>query len=106
MLSFTDNLMRGNETQPPSGRTHSMRCSEAIQFATVSRPAASSSSTSCQRFGWREPGALVCASSSSNISCGLRASAASVTICMVRAACSPPITAVLALGQLNRKRGE
>jgi hypothetical protein len=35
----------------------------------------------------------------------LRASAASVTICMVRAACSPPMTAVLALGQLNRKRG-
>src|SRR5450830_1467841 len=35
----------------------------------------------------------------------LRARAASVTICMVRAACSPPITAVRACGQVKRKRG-
>ena len=35
----------------------------------------------------------------------LRANPASVTICMVRAACSPPITAVRAFGHENRKRG-
>ena len=39
-------------------------------------PASSSSCTSCQRF-WREPGALVCASSSTRTAPGLRASAAS-----------------------------
>ena len=35
----------------------------------------------------------------------LRAKPASATICMVLAACSPPMTAVLAFGQLNKKRG-
>ncbi len=40
-------------------------------------PASSSSSTSCQRLAWREPGALVWASSSTSISAGRRASAAS-----------------------------
>ena len=35
----------------------------------------------------------------------LRAAAASVTIAMVSAACSPPITAVLAFGQEKQKRG-
>ena len=40
-------------------------------------PASSSSTTSCQRLAWREPGALVCASSSTRISAGRRASAAS-----------------------------
>ena len=40
-------------------------------------PASSSSYTSCQRFGWRAPCTLECASSSTRISCGLRASAAS-----------------------------
>ena len=39
--------------------------------------ASSSSSTSCQRLGWREPGALVWASSSTRSSAGWRASAAS-----------------------------
>jgi hypothetical protein len=39
----------------------------------TSTPASSSSSTSCQRFGWREPGALVCASSSTSSSPGRRA---------------------------------
>src|ERR1700761_4188581 len=34
-----------------------------------------------------------------------RAAAASVTIAMVSAACSPPITAVLAFGQEKQKRG-
>ena len=34
-------------------------------------PASSSSSTSCQRFGWREPATLECASSSTRISAGL-----------------------------------
>ncbi|HAW43236.1 MAG TPA: hypothetical protein DCW65_11045, partial [Klebsiella pneumoniae] len=37
----------------------------------TSIPASSSSSTSCQRFGWREPGALLCASSSTRISAAL-----------------------------------
>ncbi len=40
-------------------------------------PASSNSSTSCQRFGWREPGALLCASSSIRIRAGRRARAAS-----------------------------
>ena len=40
-------------------------------------PASSSSSTSCQRLAWREPGALVWASSSTSIRAGRRASAAS-----------------------------
>ena len=43
-------------------------------------PASSSSSTSCQRLGWREPSALVCASSSTSTSCGPRASTASRSI--------------------------
>ena len=38
-------------------------------------PAASSSSTSCQRLAWREPGALVWASSSTRSSAGWRARA-------------------------------
>ena len=46
----------------------------------TSMPASSSSSTSCQRFSWREPGTLVCASSSTSAICGLRASTASVSI--------------------------
>ena len=37
-------------------------------------PAASSFSTSCQRFSFREPGTFVCASSSTSATCGLRAS--------------------------------
>ena len=40
-------------------------------------PASSNSSTSCQRLAWREPAALVWASSSTRISAGRRASAAS-----------------------------
>src|SRR5450631_1275468 len=45
--------------------------------------------------------------SSFSFSTGLprRIAAASVTIAMVSAACSPPITAVLALGQEKQKRG-
>src|SRR6202035_4127009 len=45
--------------------------------------------------------------SSFSLSIGLprRAAAASVTIAMVSAACSPPITAVLALGQEKQNRG-
>ncbi|MDT4842132.1 hypothetical protein FQZ97_760210 [compost metagenome] len=35
----------------------------------------------------------------------LRAMPASITMAMVCAACSPPITAVRALGQLKQKRG-
>ena len=37
----------------------------------TSMPAPSSSSTSCHRFSWREPGTLVCASSSTSATCGL-----------------------------------
>ena len=37
----------------------------------TSMPASSSSSTSCQRFSFREPGTLVCASSSTNATLGL-----------------------------------
>ena len=48
-------------------------------------PASSSSSTSCQRLGWREPGTLECASSSTRISAGLRASAASRSNSLERA---------------------
>ena len=36
----------------------------------TSMPASSSSSTSCQRFSLREPGTLVCASSSTSATCG------------------------------------
>ncbi|MCY1531646.1 hypothetical protein D9M68_668770 [compost metagenome] len=43
----------------------------------TSMPAASSSCTSCQRLAWREPGALVWASSSTSSTAGLRARAAS-----------------------------
>ncbi len=59
--------------------TTSLRLSRCWTFSVVktSMPAASSSSTSCQRFGWREPCALLCASSSTRTSCGRRASAAS-----------------------------
>jgi hypothetical protein len=48
-----------------------------LSVVCTSMPASSSSSTSCQRFGWREPGALVCASSSTSSSPGRRFSAAS-----------------------------
>jgi hypothetical protein len=37
----------------------------------------SSSSTSCHRFGWRDPATFVCASSSTRINVGFLASAAS-----------------------------
>src|SRR5262249_50096166 len=42
----------------------------------TSMPASSSSSTSCQRLALREPGTLVCASSSTSATSGLRASTA------------------------------
>src|SRR6516164_4169616 len=52
---------------------------------------------------------MICAfmASSLSFSTGLprRAAAASVTMAIVSAACSPPITAVLALGQEKQKRG-
>ena len=43
-------------------------------------PWSSSSLTSCQRFSFFEPGAFVCASSSTSATCGLRAMTASVSI--------------------------
>ena len=46
----------------------------------TSIPASSSSSTSCQRFSLREPGTLVCASSSTSATSGLRARIASTSI--------------------------
>ena len=46
----------------------------------TSMPASSSSVTSCQRFSFRDPGTLVCASSSTSAICGLRASTASTSI--------------------------
>ncbi len=49
-----------------------------LSAVKTSIPASSSSSiTSCQRFGWREPGTLLCASSSISATCGLRARSAS-----------------------------
>ena len=56
---------------PPTTSFRLSRCCTLIVEQT-SMPASSSSSTSCQRLGWREPGALVCASSSTRISAGLR----------------------------------
>ena len=46
----------------------------------TSMPASSSSATSCQRLEFRDPGTLVCASSSTSAICGLRASTASTSI--------------------------
>ena len=46
----------------------------------TSMPAASSSSMSCQRFSFRDPGTLVCASSSTRATCGRRARTASTSI--------------------------
>ena len=46
----------------------------------TSMPASSSSSTSCQRFSLRLPGTLVCASSSTSTTSGLRARIASTSI--------------------------
>ena len=48
--------------------TTSLRLSTCCTFSVVktSMPASSSSSTSCQRLRWREPGAFVCASSSTS----------------------------------------
>ena len=46
----------------------------------TSIPASSSSSMSCQRFSWRDPGALVWASSSTSATAGRRASSASRSI--------------------------
>ena len=43
-------------------------------------PASSSSSTSCQRFSFRDPGTFVCASSSTSATSGLRARIASTSI--------------------------
>lgn len=58
---------------------------------------------------WPSKTPTICAfmASSLSFSIGLprRAAAASVTIAMVSAACSPPITAVLAFGQEKQKRG-
>ena len=50
-------------------------CTLSVEYTLM--PWASSSSTSCQRLGWREPGTLECASSSTSTSAGWRASAAS-----------------------------
>src|SRR5882724_12430089 len=58
---------------------------------------------------WPSNTPMICAfiASSFSFATGLprRIAAASVTIAMVSAACSPPITAVLALGQEKQKRG-
>src|SRR5450756_586328 len=58
---------------------------------------------------WPSNTAMICAcvATSFAFSTGLprRMAAASVTIAMVSAACSPPITAVLAFGQEKQKRG-
>ena len=61
--------------------TTSARLSRCWMLSAVqtSMPASSSSSTSCQRLGCRLSGALVCASSSTTTSLGLRASAASMS---------------------------
>ena len=61
---------------PPTTSLRLSRC-WTLSVVQTSMPAASSSSTSCQRFGWREPATLECASSSTRISAGRRASAAS-----------------------------
>ena len=53
----------------------SMCCT--LSVVNTSMPAARSSWMSCQRFGCREPGTFVCASSSTRISAGCRANAAS-----------------------------
>ncbi len=64
---------------PVTPPTTSFRLSKCCTLTVVSTsmPASNSSSTSCQRLGWREPLALLCASSSMRISAGRRASAAS-----------------------------
>ena len=51
-----------------------------LSVEMTSMPAASSSSTSCQRFALREPGTLVWASSSTSACAGLRARMASTSI--------------------------
>lgn len=63
-------------TMPPTTSFRLSRCCTLIVVQT-SMPASSNSCTSCQRLGWREPGALLCASSSSSSTRGRRASAAS-----------------------------
>ena len=67
---------------PVMPATTSFRLSRCCTLSVVqtSMPASSSSSTSCQRLGWRGRGApreLECASSSTSSAAGLRASAAS-----------------------------
>ena len=54
---------------PPTTSFRLSRCC-TLTVVNTSMPASSSSSTSCQRFGWREPGAFECASSSTRISAG------------------------------------
>jgi hypothetical protein len=46
-----------------------------LMVVKTSMPPASSSSTSFQRLGWREPSGLACARSSISTTCGLRAAA-------------------------------
>ncbi len=55
-----------------------------LTVVMTSMPASSSSSTSCQRFSLREPGAFVWASSSTSASCGRRARTASRSISLER----------------------
>ena len=55
---------------PPTTSFRLSRCC-TLTVVKTSMPASSSSSTSCQRLGWREPGAFECASSSTRISAGL-----------------------------------
>jgi hypothetical protein len=82
----TARVSRGSITPSSSSRPEVWKASAcASNSATI----CSYCARACTGSGWRP----------------LRASAASLTICMVRAACSPPITAVFALGQLKRKRG-
>eukprot|EP01022_Parablepharisma_sp_SALTPOND_P006709 TRINITY_DN12717_c1_g1_i1.p1 TRINITY_DN12717_c1_g1~~TRINITY_DN12717_c1_g1_i1.p1 ORF type:complete len:1877 (-),score=641.20 TRINITY_DN12717_c1_g1_i1:7532-13162(-) len=60
---------------PTTSLRLSMCCT--LRVVQTSMPARSSSSISCQRLAWREPGTLECASSSTRITPGLRSSAAS-----------------------------
>ena len=63
---------------PPTTSFRLSRCC-TLTVVNTSMPASSSSRTSCQRFGWREPGALECASSSIKIRAGWRCNAASIS---------------------------
>ena len=100
--------MRCGWRASPSRQTASVRASTARVSRGSITPSSSPSALVVNTLIWLSKRCWMPAFSASILArstAPLRAIAAAVTMAIVPAACSPPITAVLALGQLKQKRG-